>query len=195
MHAKHPLDEAFERVKNMNFINNQATSGALAAGRSVWVVIGQMVGKVFGSEEPIAGDAMHSLHGFFKVAKGLVNKTAKAEEEVSSQEMLVAYETYRFASDVHFGEQILNGVNCVVVKKCNTLPDNFPVTNEMVQPFLNNGHSLKRAMQVIHCTCYKWFRKLLTHVIKYSLHLFLHEGLNAIYYHGTLLFRLIIVYY
>ena len=148
MHEKHPLDEKFERVKNVDFLTNQATGVISSTGRSIWVLITRLIGKVFGSEEAVADGAMNSLHGFYRVAKGLVDKTAKAEEEISSQEMLVAYETYRFASDVHFGEQILSGVNCVVVKKCNALPDNFPVTNEMVQPFLNNGHTLEQAMQV-----------------------------------------------
>ena len=153
MHEKHPLDEVFERVKDMNFIDNLKKTGLLTTGKSIFIKIEQLIEKKFGSHEALGVDSMHSLHNFYKVAKGLVDESANTEAELSSQEMLVAYETYRFASDVHFGEQILNGVNCVVVKKCNALPDNFPVTNEMVQQFLNNGHSLEQAMQVIHCTC------------------------------------------
>ena len=147
MHRKHPLDEKFERVKKVNFIDDLATSSILANGRSIWMKIKHLIENAFGSNKALGVDSMHSLHSFYKVAKGLVDKSSP-EEEISSQEMLVAYETYRFASDVHFGEQILNGVNCVVVKKCNALPDNFPVTNEMVQPFLNNQQSLEQAMQV-----------------------------------------------
>ena len=147
MHEKHPLDEAFERVKQINFIDNLATSGILANGRSIWLKINHLIENAFGSYEALGTQSMHSLHNFYTIAKGLVDKSSSGVE-MNNQEMLVAYETYRFASDVHFGEQILNGVNCVVVKKCNTLPDNFPVTNEMVQPFLNNQQTLERAIKV-----------------------------------------------
>ena len=147
MHEKHPLDEVFERVKQINFIDNLETGGILAAGGSICLKINYRIEKIFGSYEALGTQSMHSLHNFYTIAKGFVDKSSP-EEENSSQEMLVAYETYRFASDVHFGEQILNGVNCVVVKKCNTLPDNFPVTNEMVQPFLNNQQTLEQTIKV-----------------------------------------------
>ena len=147
MHEHLPLDEAFERVKQINFTNNLETGGTWAKRGGIWVKINHQIGKVFASNDSLGTKSMHSLHNFYTMAKGLVDKSSSGAE-MNNKKMLVAYETYRFASDVHFGEQILNGVNCVVVKKCNALPDNFPVTNEMVQPFLNNQQTLEQAMQV-----------------------------------------------
>ncbi len=56
------------------------------------------------------------------------------------------YEAGRWTSDVEFGRQILNGVNPIVIKRCEELPANFPVTNEMVKPFLQ--FSLEQEMKV-----------------------------------------------
>ena len=58
------------------------------------------------------------------------------------------FEGGRWTSDVEFGRQILNGVNPVIVRKCDTLPSNFPVTNEMVRGFLCRGLSLQQEMNV-----------------------------------------------
>ena len=57
------------------------------------------------------------------------------------------YQTNRWATDVEFGRQILNGVNPVMIRKISSLPDNFPVTNEMVQGFLR-GDTLEEEMKV-----------------------------------------------
>ena len=43
---------------------------------------------------------------------------------------------------------MLNGVNPVVIEKCTALPPNFPVTNELVQPFLTRGLTLEQEMEV-----------------------------------------------
>lgn len=50
--------------------------------------------------------------------------------------------------DDFFGYQFLNGLNPTTIKKCTELPKNFPVTDEMVQPFLKEGRSLKEEMEV-----------------------------------------------
>ena len=57
------------------------------------------------------------------------------------------WETNRWASDVEFGRQMLNAVNPVVIRQISALPDNFPVTNEMVQGFLHSG-TLEEQMEV-----------------------------------------------
>ena len=57
------------------------------------------------------------------------------------------YLTDRWASDVEFGRQMLNAVNPVVIRKITALPDNFPVTNEMVHGSLQSG-TLEQQMKV-----------------------------------------------
>ena len=59
------------------------------------------------------------------------------------------YELGRWTRDVEFGRQILNGVNPVVIRRCDTLPHNFPVTDDMVKGSLDRGMSLEEAMKVI----------------------------------------------
>uniref|UniRef100_A0A8C7MMU4 Uncharacterized protein n=1 Tax=Oncorhynchus kisutch TaxID=8019 RepID=A0A8C7MMU4_ONCKI len=49
--------------------------------------------------------------------------------------------------DDFFGSQFLNGTNPNVIQRCTTLPPNFPVTDEMVQPFLEDGSSLATEMK------------------------------------------------
>ena len=142
-----PLDQRFDRVKNANFYGNLAEGGVVAEEKSIWMQIRHIFEDAFGSNEELETDSMHSLHNFYTVAKGLIDKSSKHLMEIHNQESLVMYETYRFVSNADFGKQILNGVNCVVVKKCTKLPDNFPVTNEMVLPFLNFGQTLKTAMK------------------------------------------------
>ena len=57
------------------------------------------------------------------------------------------HELGQWTSDVEFGQQILNGVNPVVVHRCTSLPAKFPVTNEMVQSSLQ-GLTLENEMKV-----------------------------------------------
>ena len=157
-----PLDQRFDRVKNIDFIENLGVGGAVTEGKSIWIKMRHIFEQAFGSDEELEIESMHSLHNFYTVAKCLIHKSAKSLMEKNNQGMLVTYETYRFVSDVDFGTQILNGVNCVVVKKCTKLPDNFPVTNEMVLPFLNYGQTLKTAMKA------SWFIPKLTNSMNYS---------------------------
>ncbi|KAJ8387436.1 hypothetical protein AAFF_G00156740 [Aldrovandia affinis] len=49
--------------------------------------------------------------------------------------------------DDFFGYQFLNGVNPRLIRRCSKLPPNFPVTDDMVRPFLEEGTSLKSEMQ------------------------------------------------
>ncbi len=50
------------------------------------------------------------------------------------------YELSRWTSDVEFGRQMLNGVNPVVVERCTSLPENFPVTDNILS--LNRSTTL-----------------------------------------------------
>ncbi|XP_036404185.1 hydroperoxide isomerase ALOXE3-like [Megalops cyprinoides] len=49
--------------------------------------------------------------------------------------------------DDFFGYQLLNGANPMMIRRCSKLPQNFPVTDDMVQPFLERGSSLATEMQ------------------------------------------------
>ncbi len=50
--------------------------------------------------------------------------------------------------DDFYGFQFLNAINPNVIKRCSELPPNFPVTDEMVKPFLESGSTLQKEMEV-----------------------------------------------
>ena len=58
------------------------------------------------------------------------------------------YQAGRWTTDVEFGRQMLNGVNPIIIEKCVNVPSNFPITNDMVKPFLVRGLSLEEEMKV-----------------------------------------------
>ncbi len=49
----------------------------------------------------------------------------------------------RFASDIEFGRQRLNGVNPVLIERCERIPDKLAVTEDMVHRVLDNGDTLE----------------------------------------------------
>ncbi|PWA27854.1 hypothetical protein CCH79_00000390 [Gambusia affinis] len=57
------------------------------------------------------------------------------------------YVSEHWKEDDFFGFQFLNGTNPNVIKRCSILPLNFPVTDEMVKPFLETGTTLKQEMK------------------------------------------------
>lgn len=52
--------------------------------------------------------------------------------------------------DAFFASQFLNGLNPVLIRRCRSLPKNFPVTDEMVTPVLGPGTSLQAELEVGH---------------------------------------------
>lgn len=54
--------------------------------------------------------------------------------------------------DDFYGYQFLNGVNPNIITKCTALPENFPVTEAMVAPFLE-GSSLQDQLEVCKLLC------------------------------------------
>uniref|UniRef100_A0A8C5A3D6 Arachidonate 15-lipoxygenase B-like n=1 Tax=Gadus morhua TaxID=8049 RepID=A0A8C5A3D6_GADMO len=61
------------------------------------------------------------------------------------QTALSEYVQQNWMKDSLFGYQFLNGVNPMVIRRCSVLPENFPVTDQMV--FLDGGKSLAEEMQ------------------------------------------------
>uniref|UniRef100_A0A8C4ZNC8 Arachidonate 15-lipoxygenase B-like n=1 Tax=Gadus morhua TaxID=8049 RepID=A0A8C4ZNC8_GADMO len=59
--------------------------------------------------------------------------------------LFVEYVQQNWMKDSLFGYQFLNGVNPMVIRRCSVLPENFPVTDQMV--FLDGGKSLAEEMQ------------------------------------------------
>lgn len=64
------------------------------------------------------------------------------------------YVVEHWRDDDFFGSQFLNGVNPNVIRRCSELPLNFPVTEEMAQPFLEEGRSLESELQKGHMFLY-----------------------------------------
>ncbi|KAJ8000760.1 hypothetical protein DPEC_G00183680 [Dallia pectoralis] len=56
------------------------------------------------------------------------------------------YVEKNWKKDEFFGYQFLNGVNPMMIKRCTELPENFPVTEDMVKASLS-GKSLQEEMQ------------------------------------------------
>ncbi|XP_076001990.1 hydroperoxide isomerase ALOXE3-like [Genypterus blacodes] len=57
------------------------------------------------------------------------------------------YVSEHWMEDDFFGYSFLNGSHTSIIKRCSELPSNFPVTDEMVKPFLEEGSSLQSEMQ------------------------------------------------
>ncbi|XP_041717048.1 hydroperoxide isomerase ALOXE3 [Coregonus clupeaformis] len=86
--------------------------------------------------------------------KGLVDSTEQWKDLDlmkhvfwSNRTPISEYVSEHWREDDFFGSQFLNGTNPNVIQRCTTLPPNFPVTDEMVQPFLEDGSSLAMEMQ------------------------------------------------
>ncbi|XP_028396594.1 allene oxide synthase-lipoxygenase protein-like isoform X2 [Dendronephthya gigantea] len=62
--------------------------------------------------------------------------------EISRNEM--------WMEDRIFGYQFLNGCNPCTIRRCNELPENFPVTDKMVKNFLDRGQTLTEEIKNGH---------------------------------------------
>lgn len=51
----------------------------------------------------------------------------------------------RFDKDLEFGRQRLNGVNPILIKRCDQIPEKLPVTDAMVEGLLDEGDTLESA--------------------------------------------------
>ncbi|XP_037665366.1 arachidonate 12-lipoxygenase, 12R-type [Choloepus didactylus] len=57
------------------------------------------------------------------------------------------YVADHWAEDSFFGYQYLNGVNPGLLRRCTQIPDKFPVTDDMVAPFLGEGTCLQAELE------------------------------------------------
>ena len=82
------------------------------------------------------GLTVDHLHDYIDLAKYL------------DEQELQVYQAGRWATDVEFGREMLNGVNPVVIRKCTALPHNFPVKKGSLKPFFTSGMTLEQEMKV-----------------------------------------------
>ncbi len=54
----------------------------------------------------------------------------------------------RWNKDRWFGYRFLNGANPVALVRCDSLPENFPVTNDDVKASIDRGNSLEQEIKV-----------------------------------------------
>lgn len=82
-------------------------------------------------------DSWQNFDSFKKLFMGLTGR----EVPRLSQDNL-------WMDDRVFGYQFLNGCNPCVIERCDELPKNFPVTNDMVKDFLDRGMDLEKEIKV-----------------------------------------------
>lgn len=160
-----PLDEQFERAKLVNFLGN-AFKGEVALLTAPGKV--KALHAVENALDLKFGESLKNLHDFEVIAVTLakqnliatyVDKPLPKDSELE----IPTYAGHRWITDAEFGQQILNGVNPVVIRKCTRLPENFPVTNEMVQPMIH--HTLDEEMKVsMHNYYDNYYYSVLVHM-------------------------------
>ncbi|XP_076613037.1 hydroperoxide isomerase ALOXE3-like [Chaetodon auriga] len=113
-----PAEISYSKSKSMEMLYSKTTIGAEL-----------MFKGLFGSTEQ-----WENIEDIKKIF--MSKRTTKSE-----------YVAEHWKEDDFYGDQYLNAINPNVIKRCSELPRNFPVTEQMVQPFLEKGSSLKREMQ------------------------------------------------
>lgn len=95
--------------------------------------------------------SMTNFHEFHDIANVLKREEFKNfERSWIDEDSISVHDGGRWTSDAEFGRIILNGPNFPLIQLCTKLPDNFPVTSEMVGNLLCRGLSFEQEMQVIN---------------------------------------------
>ncbi|XP_067339168.1 arachidonate 12-lipoxygenase, 12R-type-like isoform X2 [Channa argus] len=108
---------------------------------------------------------------FALLGQGEPNEQWKKTEDIKEMFVLTKtkmseYVAEHWKEDDFYGSQFLNAVNPNVITRCSELPPNFPVTEEMVKSFLEQGSSLQMEMMKGNIFVYnlKWMDGIPTKV-------------------------------
>jgi arachidonate 5-lipoxygenase len=114
------LNVRFTDNKNRNFTNNAMKALNNAMRKRIYTKI----------------QRFETFDDFRQLSKGLKD---------SDMPPWVVKDTWR--TDEEFGRQMINGTNPTFVKRCRSLPQNFPVTNAHVNGLLSRGKTLEQEME------------------------------------------------
>ena len=148
-----PPDEEFQRAKLQSLFGNivEVIKGILDENYRVNIeVLKQGLEKLL-HLKLTDNQSLETLDEYESLAKQLLIQELKHADppvEIPHDVEMVVYKAYRWVSDQDFGRQILNAINPVVIRRCTTLPDYFPVTNEMVANSLVRCLTLEEEMKV-----------------------------------------------
>ena len=147
-----PLDEEFHRAKLINFLSNVFKGvefNAEVADKALGYIDG-IIQKALGIKSTTHTSA-NDLYIFEQLPQRLMideMKNRDPQSNITRGFEIEICQASRWVTDEEFGRQILNGVNPVVIRRCSALPDNFPVTHDMVKNSLVRNMSLQKEMEV-----------------------------------------------
>ena len=148
-----PVNEEFHRAKAINFLSD-VFKGVVLTGDAVPMAMGVIddtIRECLGISSNTASKSAHDLYIFEELCLKLMKdevKNRNPQAEIATGFGMKICQASRWITDEEFGRQILNGVNPVVIRRCSTLPDNFPVTSDMVKSSLVRNMSLQEEMEV-----------------------------------------------